>query len=78
MWAIFTYEKVRITYAANFRVDPNAWKDSKEFVFSEELLTLPAGRPEAKVKPEDDFLSYRTSTAEVVTITWLDRKCPVN
>ena len=78
MWAIFTYEKVRITYAASFRVDPNAWKDRKEFIFSEELLSLPEEKSETKVKSKDDFHSFRTSIAEIVTIVWLDRKCAMN
>lgn len=78
MWAIFTYEKVRITYAAGFKVGPNDWKESKPFVFSEEALSLFEKEPESTVKPEDEFILYRTSKAEIVTITWLDRKCAVN
>jgi hypothetical protein len=78
MWAIFTYEKVRITYSASFKIDADAWKESKPFVFSEELLSLPEKESKSSEKPEDDFLSYRESKAEIVTITWLDRKCALN
>ena len=78
MWAIFTYEKIRITYSASFKVDPDAWKNSKPFVFSEEALSLSDKELQSPVKPEEDFVSYRTSKAEIVTVTWLDRKCSVN
>jgi hypothetical protein len=74
IWAIFTYEKVRIVYAATFKVDPNAWKSPKPFVFSGEARS-PERTPPANAGPEDDFNSYRNSSAETVTITWLDRKC---
>jgi hypothetical protein len=74
MWATFIYERVRITYSAGFRVDPEAWKNQKEFVFSPEL-SLPEAQSENTVKSDDDFLLYHTSRAEIVTVAWLDRKC---
>ena len=75
MWATFTYERVRIIYSAGFRVDPEAWKNRKEFVFSAELLALPETQSENAVKSDDDFLLFHTAKAEIVTISWLDRKC---
>ena len=73
IWAIFKYEKVTVTYSASFRIDPDAWKESKPFVFSEEVLRN--YRPSDAVKPEDDFMMFRSSNYEVVTITWNDREC---
>ena len=73
MWAIFKYEKVTIEYSASFRVDPDAWKERNSFVFSEEALREYS--PSVTVKREDDFLAYRNSKYEIVTITWDDRKC---
>ena len=77
-WAIFTYEKVRITYSDSFKVDTDAWKNSKPSDFSEEEILLSDRERQSPIKPKGDFDSYRTSKAEIATITWLDRKCGGN
>ena len=82
MWTIFTYEKVTIMYSAGFEV--TSWEnydslvDSKPFVFSEQVASLPNEKSKGTEKPEDDFEGYRTSKAEIVTISWNGRKCGVN
>lgn len=74
MWATFTYEHVRVTYAAGFTVvfDSDVLKRG-EFKFP-----VPLPETEPSPKSEDDFLLFHTSRAEIVTITWLYRKCSLS
>lgn len=74
VWDTFKYEKVKITYSAHFTIDPDAWKDRKPFVFSEQFALL-AEKEEIPAKPENDFTAYKNAKNELVVITWLDRKC---
>ena len=80
-WAIFTYEKVRIIYSAGFKIAPSVRKEKNpDLSLPEDTLSLLDEGSESPVKPElvkpeNDFLSYRASKAEIVTIIWLDRKC---
>jgi hypothetical protein len=69
-WAIFTYDRVTISYVASFKVDSVDF--SKPFVFSDEAIAR--ARAESNVTPED-FSLYRDSTAEVVTVQWNERQC---
>jgi len=74
-WDTFTYEKVEIIYSASFQFDLDAWKNRKPYVFPEQIALLPEKETETPEKPEDDFAIYKNADTEIVTITWLDRKC---
>lgn len=77
MWAIFTYQNVTLMYSAGFRVDPESWKKREPFVFSDKAMEFSVGdrKADPSEKPTDDFLPYRGSKVEIVTIQWSDRKC---
>jgi hypothetical protein len=70
IWATFTYEKVRITYSAGFsmKYDGEVLKRG-EFVFS-----IPPGT-ESLPPSNDEYLLFHDSKVEMVTISWLERKC---
>src|SRR5215213_9982813 len=75
MWTTFKYERVTIMYSAGFKIDAEALKKSEPFDFSlTDILTADKKSDTAK-RAEDDFAPYQKSNAEMVTITWNDRKC---
>lgn len=77
-WTTYTYGKVTFVFTSSFRVDPDAWKNSREYVF-----TVPAEPyDEERVKPTieeeasaDDFLFSKAMKTEIVTVRWKDRQC---
>lgn len=75
IWATFTYEIVRITYSAGFRISAADFKDSKPFNFEEMFNSLPPEDPKEAAKPKSEFETHKSSPVEIVTITWLQRKC---
>ena len=74
-WATFTYEKVAIMYSAGFEINAESLKTSEPFDFSLTDIPYSDVKPEIARKSEDDFAPYQKSNAEMVTITWSDRKC---
>ena len=69
-WATFVYERVTISYAAGFRVDPRLGMG--------EPVNLEDEVPKLKEKPKsvtDDLSRYSGSTVEMVIVQWNDRKC---
>lgn len=70
-WAIFTYERVTISYVASFKVDSVDFSKQPAFVFSDEAIA----RAKAGANVPEDYSLYRDSTAEVVTVQWNDRQC---
>lgn len=71
-WAIFTYERVTISYLASFNVDSVDFSKQPSFVFSDEAIAR--AKAESN-RPAEDFSLYRDSTAEIVTVQWKDRQC---
>lgn len=75
IWATFTYEIVRITYSGGLRMSAADLKDSKPFNFDEMFNSLPPEDSKESAKPKGDFEAHKSSPVEIVTITWLQRKC---
>lgn len=74
MYSTFTYEKVRITYSASFKLDPDIFNKSEDNNLLELSLFLEKEK-ENPAKAQDDFYHFHDSEVEFVTITWLYRKC---
>ena len=71
-WAIFSYERVTISYVASFKVDSIDFSKQPSFSFSDEAIA----RAQAEANtPREDFSFYHDSTAEGVTVHWNDRPC---
>lgn len=70
-WASFVYERVTISYAAGFRVDPRRGLGEPVNLDDE----VPKQNEKSKPAKEDLSL-YSDSTAEMVIVQWNDRKCP--
>jgi hypothetical protein len=74
VWTTYPYEKVKFIFTSSFKVDPNAWKESKPYVFT--VQDFPSDeKTENSAPSDDDFLSSKASSAEIVTMIWNDRKC---
>lgn len=73
-WTTYTYEKVTFVFTFSFKVDPNAWKQSNSYVFSEQKFP-PTSQSTTSSRSNGDFLVNDIGTAEMVTIKWNERKC---
>jgi hypothetical protein len=71
-WAIFTYERLTISYVASFKVDSVDFSKQPSFVFSDDAIARAKAEPNVTA---EDYSLYRDSTAEVVTVQWNDRQC---
>lgn len=67
----FLFEHLAISYAAGFRINPDLGKGELINLFDYEVT---AG-PEKPKRTKEDFSLYSDSTAEIVTVQWLQRKC---
>jgi hypothetical protein len=73
-WTTYSYDKVTFVFTSSFKVAPDSWKDSKAYVFSAGVVPSDE-KPEDSIPSDDDFLHSQTSSTEIVTIKWNDRKC---
>lgn len=74
VWTTYPYEKVIFIFTSSFRVDPDAWKELKPYVFTVQDFPS-AAKTENAAPSDDDFLRSKSSSAEIVTLIWNDRKC---
>jgi hypothetical protein len=70
-WTIFTYERVTISYVAGAYISPEAYARAEWVLLDRE----DSKQPEKPKPTKEDFSLYSTSTAEIVTVLWNDRKC---
>ena len=71
-WSSFIYEHVTISYVKGCRFDPALGMGEPLNLSDDWVLNR-----QEKPKPiKEDFSLYRNSTAEIVTVRWIDRKCP--
>jgi hypothetical protein len=61
-------------FTSSFKVEPDAWKQSKPYVFTVQDFPS-AEKTENSAPSDDDFLGSQASSAEIVTMIWNDRKC---
>ena len=72
-WANFIYERVTISYVASFQFNP-ALGLGEPVNLDDEV----SKRPEKPKPVKEDFSLYNDSTAEIVTVQWVGRKCSGN
>ena len=73
-WTMYSYEKVTFIFTYSFKVDPNAWKQSTPYIFSEQKFP-PTSQSTTAYRSDSDFSVNDIATAEMVTIKWNERKC---
>jgi hypothetical protein len=72
-WTRYAYERVTFVFAFSMRVDPSIkqQRESISFPVDEVLARLPAKTPPSL----DDFTPSKSTTIEIATILWNNRKC---
>ena len=76
-WTTYPYERVTFTFTTSFL--PRRFEESPPLRKGEYTFSLPQSEPGQDTQSEkpstDDFLPSQSSTIEIVTIRWSDRKC---
>ena len=73
-WTTYPYQKVTFIFVSSFKVEPGSWNQSKPYDLSAQ--NFPSDKKSEKSKSsEGDFFRSQALGAEIVTITWNDRKC---
>ena len=75
IWAIFTFERVRIMYMNSFKVDPDFKLVRGEFKFPLEDIPSEAELAAIAAKPKPPETEFRDSPVVMASVTWTDRKC---
>ena len=73
-WTGYGYKKVTFTFAFSFRVDPEAFRRSEEFIFYGDELE-PKPKPENLSPTSNDFLPSEGFPIEVANLKWNARTC---
>jgi hypothetical protein len=76
-WTTYPYERVTFTFTSSFlpaKLDESPRLRKGEFIFTNPEAT-PGTDQGREVPSADDFLPSQSSTTEIVTIRWNDRKC---
>jgi hypothetical protein len=76
-WTTYPYERVTFTFTPSFQPpepDASPRLTKGEYTFTQPQ-TNPRTDPESEQPSADDFLPSQSSTTEIVTIRWHDRKC---
>lgn len=75
-WTTYAYEKITFIFTSSFKVEPNAWNQSKPYIFSDQRFPS-ISQSTTSPEPDGDFSANDIGTAEMVTIKWNGRKCGV-
>jgi hypothetical protein len=76
-WTTYGYEKVTFTFTSSFTspgFDNSTTLVRGEYTFPAELARVD-GKPRSSAPAADDFSNRQSEPAEMVTISWNDRRC---
>lgn len=75
-WTTYAYEKVTFIFTFSLKVEPDAWNQSKPYIFSDQKFPS-SDQSTTSPQSDGDFSVHDIATAEMVTIKWNGRKCSV-